>query len=172
MKAWAWVALVAVVLALLGGMGYALFALGGTAQKAKTVAADVKATGEAQTKANTETRATIARANKAGHAREQGRQAIDTFFQQLDREARDAPSSAADSYVLPDDRLRLWRQANAGGPDTGAAAGQPHDGAASSAAAADRANPGPGGEPPGSGPGVSPARDADVQPAGLPADST
>lgn len=172
MKARTWVALCAAILALLGGIGYALFALGSTAQEAKTTKADAAATIKAQAQANNNTRAGIARATSAGRAREQGRQAIDTFFQQIDREVHDAPSSADDDYVLPDDRLRLWRKANAGRPDSGASARQSHDGAAGAAAALVGADTGARNESPRGGSGLSPAGNTGVQPAGLSADDT
>ncbi len=162
----------AACLAVLMALGGAIYALGRSDEKVETVQATASSAEAAHTKAKTKTRSDLQRAASTGHAREQDRAALDAFFQQLDREAKDAPTTADDHYVLPDERLRVWRDANAGRTDPGAAGGQPDSGASAAAPAAHGADTGPGSEPPPGGEGVSPARIADVPAAGLPADQT
>ncbi|HEX7866569.1 MAG TPA: hypothetical protein VF555_16555 [Variovorax sp.] len=161
-------ACLAVALALAG----AIYALGRSDEKVENVQATSKAAAAGHAKAKAKTRSDLQRAATTGHAREQDRAALDAFFQQLDREAKDAPTSADDHYVLPDERLRTWRAANAGRADPGAAGGKPDSGASAAAPAAHGADTGSGSEPPRGGEGVSPARIADVPAAGLPADQT
>lgn len=161
--------LVAGVVAVLGLLAWSFWALGGKTEEVKTVKATATATEKVQEKAKAKTRTDLGRAAATGRAREQDRAALDAFFQQLEREANHAPTAAADSYVLPDERLRLWRDANAGRSDRGEAGGQPDGGAPAIAATAHGPDSGPGGQPSRRGEGLPPTRVADVPAAGLPA---
>ncbi|WP_198086621.1 hypothetical protein [Variovorax sp. E3] len=163
-------AILVACVAVVAGLVYAIYELGRSDQKVESVTAITKAADVAQVKAKAKTRGDLQRAAETGHARERDRAALDALFQQLDREAKDAPTSADDHYVLPDERLRLWRAANAGRADSGAARGEPDGSASTAAAAGNRADTGPGGEPSRRSAGIPPARLADVPAAGLPAD--
>jgi hypothetical protein len=114
----------------------------------------------------------VAHATSTGTAFERSRTGINAHFNRLATEARHAPSSPADSCVLPADRLRLWESANDGSDhattdDQGATTGQP--GAATSAAATTGIGPDgrPGSQPPGGGAVVPPAGSTALQPPRL-----
>jgi len=156
-------------LAVASALGWAIYALGRSDEKLDNVQTTSQAAEAGRAKAKAKTRTDLQRAASTGHAREQDRAALDALFQQLDREAKDAPTTADDNYVLPDERLRIWRAANAGRTDSGAAGSEPDGRASAVAPAAHGSDTGPGSEPPSGGTGVSPARIADVPAAGLPA---
>jgi len=148
-----------------------------TAQSALTSAsAVVAAAASVASQAQTE----IQRATTTGKAYEVKRQRIATHFSTLETEARHAPAQTdiADLCILPDQRLRLWRAANAG-PDAGGAsafgsadqsAAPAQPGGTASAAAPARFWPHVrlGGQSPTGGPGLSPVGRADVPVAELP----
>lgn len=159
-----------VILALLAALGFAVYQWGGSAQRTDTLTDTVKANNKVEKKQKAKTRADLARSAQTGAAHEQDRAALDALFQRLDKEANDAPTTARDSYVLPDDRLRIWRAANAGpGPDRGDAIGEHHQAPAAPPAAGLGGDSGAGGQPPQGGEGVSRPGFADVPPAGVPA---
>lgn len=117
----------------------------------------------------------VSRATTTGTAYERSRTGINSHFQRLATEARHAPSSPADSCVLPADRLRLWESANDGRDhatttDQGAAAAQP--GATATAPATAHLGPDarPGSQPQGSGSGLPPVGITALQPARLSGD--
>ncbi|MFP5473078.1 MAG: hypothetical protein ACLGJD_05510 [Gammaproteobacteria bacterium] len=169
---WGKAVAVLLVLALVGGCAWLLYALGGSREQTTSAKQATATVQQAQKKADDKTRTDLARASATGRAREADRAALDSLFNKLAKEAADAPSAAVDHYVLPDDRLRVWRAANAGpGADPGEAGGEPDGGAAATAAAGDRPHPGPGGEPRAGGAGLSPAGFAGLPPAGVPAGS-
>jgi Sec-independent protein translocase protein TatA len=160
----------AVVLALLGALGYGIHEWGASSERLKTVTSTAKANDQVEKKQKAKTRSDLTRSAQTGAAREQDRASLDALFQRLEREAKDAPSAAHDSYVLPDDRLQLWRAANAGpGRDRGQATGEPHVSAEGAAAAALGTDRGPGGQPQAGGKGLSRPGVADVPVAGVPA---
>jgi hypothetical protein len=168
-------ALLIVIVAVLVGAGlfaWSFYELGGKAEEVKTVKAETKAVKKAVAKSNAKVRADLARAADTGQARERDRLHFDQFFEQLAKEAADAPSAALDQYVLPDDRLRLWRDANAGRSTGGDTAGQPDGSAPATASAGIGSDLGAGVGPPGGSPGLPPARVANVPAAQLPATAT
>jgi hypothetical protein len=148
-----------------------------TAQSAQASAsAVVAAAASVASQAQTE----IQRAATTGQAYEAKRQRIATHFSTLETDARHEPTQAdpADLCILPDQRLRLWRAANAG-PDAGgasafgsadqsAAPAQPGDTASAAAPARFWPHVRLGGQSPTSGPGLSPVGRADVPVAELP----
>jgi len=158
-------AIAVLLIGIAAGLGYTFFTLGGVHEKAVVAVA----TAKVQAQANTQTRADLGRATVVGKAREHHRRSIDSVFQQLESEAHHAPSAAVDSYVLPDDRLRIWREANAGSLNPGAATGQPDSGTAALATTGLGPHPGSGDQPPGGGEGIPPAGLPDLPSAGVPA---
>jgi hypothetical protein len=142
------------------------------ARRAADQCASARATEalDAQRVAEATLRADLDRSARTGTRREQSRQSIDARFNRLQEAAHAAPTPAAAAAdaalcVLSDERLRLWRAANAGDTDPGAAPAEPVDPAATPADAsvgqADRLAV----EPHRGGPAVLPARQPDVQPA-------
>ena len=164
-----WVALVATVVVLMGVglVAWSFYALGGKAQEVATAKAQTKATVRAANKTTAKVRADLARATTTGQAREADRARLDELFNSLDQEANHAPSSVADDYVLPDDRLRIWRDANAGRSTSSDAPGRADQGAADAAAASIGGHPSAGGQPPAGGAGLPPAGVANVPAAGV-----
>ncbi|WP_155419674.1 hypothetical protein [Variovorax paradoxus] len=162
----------AVILALAAALGIAIYQWGGSAERTETLTDTVKANTKAEKKQKAKTRTDLARAAHTGAAREQDRAALDALFQRLDKEANDAPTAAHDSYVLPDDRLRIWRAANAGpGPDRGEPSSESDRAASAPAAAGHGGDSGAGVQPPRGGEGVSQPGLADVPPVGASADA-
>jgi Sec-independent protein translocase protein TatA len=168
-RKWAVIAVVAILLIGAGFFAWSFYELGGKSQEVKTSKAETKATVNAANTATATVRADLARADTTGKAREVDRARLDEFFEDLNREAAHAPTAAADLYVLPDDRLRIWRDANAGRTAQGGATSEPDQGASGAAAALVGRDRSPGGEPPPGREGLSPARIADVSAAVLPA---
>jgi hypothetical protein len=129
--------------------------------------AQLKSQGQVITQAG----ADIKRASRIGRAREADSAHVDAFFNRLAEEARHVPTDPVDSCVLPDERLRLWADANAGAFDPGATASE-RDSAASAPAAAELwPDARLGGQPPGGGQGLSPARQPALPAAAAPGDS-
>ncbi len=158
------IAIVAAVIAYFIGYAHGSYTKGlSAALKAeqKTTAAQ----GQVIKKATADTR----RANATGAQYERQRAAIESHSAQLETEAAHAPSDPVDRCVLPAERLRSWRDANAG-PGAGAT----ERGAAGEAPAAAAAGIGgdarSGGQPPGGGEGLSPAGSEVLRPAGLAGD--
>lgn len=127
---------------------------------------------EARRSRAADTQATLRRAQKSGAQHEASRTALDTLFDQLDKEARHeaAQSQTAadgDLCVLPAERLRLWQAANAGlrarleNPSTS----EPSASAPSAATGLQWPPRGFGIQPPGGGQSLSPARQPNVQSA-------
>ena len=158
-----------VVVAVLGALGFLLYSLGLSHQQVKDVRQDQKAEQQAHQAVKAKARADLGRAAATGKAHEQDRTVLDTLYQRLDREAADAPTAADDHYVLPDERLQLWRAANAGGADHGAATGQSDGRAEAAPAAALGAHPGSGSEPQGRGEGLPPVGLSGLPAAAVPA---
>lgn len=160
----------AIALGLLLLLGYGIWQWRGASDRVATVEATAEGNARIETKQKAKTRSTLKRAAEAGELREQDRAALDALFQRLSKEAANAPTAADDRYVLPDDRLQLWRAANAGsGPDRGAAAGQlDHAPQAATAAGLGR-DSGAGGEPSSGGEGLSRSGIADVPAPAVPA---
>ncbi len=163
-----WAALVAIVAVAIGvGLfAWSFYALGGKTEKVNTAKAETKATVRAANKANAKVRADLDRAAVTGQAREADRARLDELFNSLNQEANHAPSSA-DDYVLPDERLRIWRDANAGRSTSSDAPGRADQGAADAAAASIGGHPSAGGQPPAGGAGLPPAGVANVPAAGV-----
>ncbi|WP_447776342.1 hypothetical protein [Variovorax boronicumulans] len=172
MKLSTWLVIAGVILALLAGIGFTLHRLGASGAQLSAVTGTAKANDTAHEQQKKKARADIKRAGQTGADRERDRAALDTLFQRLEQEAKDAPSADHDRYVLPDDRLRLWRAANAGpGGDRGVAAGEPDHASSASAAAALGRDRRAGSEPPAGSEGLPRLGLADVSPAGAPAAS-
>ncbi|MDP9990911.1 hypothetical protein J2W28_002081 [Variovorax boronicumulans] len=167
MNAVKWVAAAVIAVALLVA-GFFLWRSGGSSERAETVTETVKANTRIEAKVKSKARSDIKRAGEAGALREQDRDGLDALFQRLSKEAKDAPTAADDRYVLPDERLHVWRAANAGGgPDRGAASAQPDHSTQAAAAAGLGRDSGAGGKPPRGGEGLSQPGFADVPPAGV-----
>lgn len=115
-----------------------------------------------------ETAKNIERSQATGSARESGRRALDALYDQLDKEARDAPTDPSDACVLPADRLRLWNAANDGATGASAPAAQPDRSTPAAAARPFWQGARLGGQPPPGGPAIPPASAAAVPAAGLP----
>ena len=128
----------------------------------------LKAVVVAEDKGKKETAKDIKRSQATGAARESGRRALDTLFDQLAKEANDAPTDPIDTAVLPADRLRLWNAANDGGTLASAPAAEPDDSAPAPAPSPFWPRARLGGQPPPSGPAIPPASPAAVPAAGLP----
>ncbi|WP_431511630.1 hypothetical protein [Variovorax sp. DAIF25] len=160
----------AVVLGLLLLVGYGIWQWGGASDRLANVEATADGNAHIEAKQRAKTRSTLKRAAEAGELREQDRAALDALFQRLSKEAANAPTAADDRYVLPDDRLQLWRAANAGGgPDRGTAAGQPDHAPEATAAAGFGRDSGAGSESPRGGEGLPRPGLADVSPPAVPA---
>lgn len=129
-----------------------------------------QATVQAQAQVAEVARTDVARSVATGAKREQSRLALEHVFTQLDTEAAHAPADFVDSCVLPDERLRRWHAANAGGADSGAAPGQLDDAARAVAATGIGGDAGSGGQPPAGGTAVPPAGIADLPAAAVPGD--
>jgi hypothetical protein len=140
---------------------------GDTAGQAKCQAAQGKANEKAETKQKAATQATVNLGAAKGTQHERNRAALDSFFNQLEKEQDHAPADPVDSCVLPPDRLRAWADANAGGADQGSATSQPDRAATTPAASGIGPDAGPGGKPQGGGEGLPPAGIANVPAAGV-----
>jgi len=173
------------VIFMMGRTIYDKGAAAGTANfQAQTAAASATALQTTQTIAAQQTQATLDRAQSTGRKQETARVRINTFFEELDRQAKElshetVPTTterSIDSCVLPADRLRLWQAANRGSNLTdssnqGSPAREFDASAASVATTRLRANSGLGIKPQGGGEGVSPARIPDVPTLGVPANT-
>lgn len=137
-----------------------LISLGAQEQRASVVAAHT---------------AQLGRASQSAAQLAQKQRGLDDFFNRLEAASNAAQNpfkSAADapSCILPDERLRIWRAANAG-MDAGAGFDAPESDAAGGGAAApasaapagQRRDAGAGAQPPAGGQDVSRLGSADVQ---------
>jgi hypothetical protein len=166
--------LITLVLALLAlaGAAYGAYALRQSGIKQgelQCAARQLKAVVAAEDKGKKETTKDIARSQSTGAARESGRRALDALFDQLAKEAHDAPTDPIDTAVLPADRLRLWNAANDGGTGASAPTAEPDSAAPATAPSPFWAGARLGGQPPPSGPAIPPASPAAVPATGLPA---
>lgn len=166
--------LIILVLALLSlaGLAYGAYALRQSGVKQgelQCTARQLKAVVVAEGIGKKETAKDIKRSQSTGAARVSGRRALDALFDQLAKEAHDAPTDPIDTAVLPADRLRLWNAANDGGTLASTPAAEPDDSAPASAASPFWPRARLGGQPPPSSPAIPPASPAAVPAAGLPA---
>jgi hypothetical protein len=161
---------VAIVLAL-AAAAWKVYDLGVTAGKATCQADQAKDDRGEVARQNADVQGDIKRGTRTGAAHERTRVALDKTFDHLEKEQAHAPVDPVDACVLPDDRLRIWRAANAGleaGQD--GASAQPDGAAATAAATGVGPHARPGSEPPAGEQGLSPAGLADVPAAGVLAD--
>lgn len=166
--------LIILVLALLSlaGLVYGAYALRQSGVKQgdlQCTARQLKAVVVAEDRGKKETAKDIQRSQSTGAARESGRRALDALFDQLAKEAHDAPTNPIDTAVLPAHRLRLWNAANDGGTLASAPAAQPDDSAPAPASSPFWPSARLGGQPPPGSPAIPPASPAAVPAAGLPA---
>ena len=166
--------LIILVLALLSlaGLAYGAYTLHSAGVKAgdlQCTARQLTAVVATQEKGKKETAKDIQRGQSTGAARESGRRALDALFDQLAKEAHDAPTDPIDTAVLPADRLRLWNAANDGGTLAGAPAAEPDDSAPAPSASPFWPGARLGGQPPPSSPAIPPASPATLPATGLPA---
>ncbi|MFI5447741.1 hypothetical protein [Polaromonas sp. UC242_47] len=173
MKTWVkWCIAIAVIacLAAIGRAEVALYEHGKKVGKQECEEAHTKSDKKQQSKANAKTKGDLKRADASGNAQEKGRAAVDQFFEQLTKDSSHEAADSVDSCVLPDARLRRWNSANAGRVDTadqGGAARELDTGTGPAATGGNGQGARSGGESPSGGQGVPPARNADVQSAGL-----
>lgn len=165
--------LIILVLALLSlaGLAYGAYALHRAGVKAgdlQCTARQLQVVVAAEDKGKKDTAKNILRSTATGSARESGRRALDALYDQLDKEAHDAPTDPADACVLPTDRLRLWNAANDGATGAGAAATQPDHSAPAAAARPFWQGARLGGQPPPGSAAIPPVSPAAVPAAGLP----
>ena len=139
------------------------YAQGDTACTAR----QLKAAVIAEDKGKKETTKDIQRSQSTGAARESGRRALDALFDQLAKEAHDAPTDPIDTAVLPADRLRLWNAANDAGTGASAPTAEPDSAAPATAASSFWPRTRLGGQPPPGSPAIPPASPATVPAAGL-----
>ncbi len=162
----------ALLLLAFAGLAYGAYALlqSGVKQgELQCTARQLKAVVVAEGIGKKETAKDIARSQSTGSARESGRRALDALFDQLAKEAHDAPTDPIDTAVLPADRLRLWNAANDGGTLASAPTAQPDSAAPAAAPSPFWPSARFGGQPPPSGPAIPPTSPAAVPAAGLPA---
>ncbi len=145
----------------------AVYAAGEQSGVSNCEAKQAKTTAEAQTKADQKVKGSVKRAADTSTQREANRAALDTVFNQLEMEQRNAPPDPIDACVLPAERLRAWANANAARADNDTATGQLDDRAAAIAATGLGTSAGLRGQPPASGAPVPPAGGAALRSDGF-----